>query len=111
MVRFFPLQGLTLLSLTLFHIFVYFPRIRQLPRLPFKNLLTFVNPYVDAMVAIPFIERMIVILSLINSKSAAKKQEETMMNRPITIFLGCANLTCSYISRAAYVRLCRLSGL
>lgn len=74
MVRFFPLQGLTLLSLTLFHIFVYFPHIRQLPRLPFKNLLTFVNPYVDAMVAIPFIERMIVILSLINSKSAAKKQ-------------------------------------
>lgn len=58
-------------------------------------MLTFGNPYGDDMIIIPYIEMIIGICSLINSKTVGKKvarsaQEElTVLNKPNAIAAGC----------------------
>lgn len=42
-----------------------------------RSLLTFGGPYIDAVIIIPYMKRMIAILSLINSKTVAKWQKCT----------------------------------
>lgn len=61
-----------------------------------RNLLTFVNPYIDAIIIIPFTEMMMIILSL----------ESLALNRSITIAADCVKLSCSHISSEVHVRLC-----
>lgn len=62
-----------------------------------RNLLTFVNPYIDAIIIIPFTEMMMLILSL----------ESLALNRSITIAADCVKLSCSHISSEVHVRLRR----
>lgn len=45
----------------------------SLIRSPSRNILTFGNPYDDDMIIIPYIEMIIRIFSLINSKTVGKK--------------------------------------
>lgn len=61
-VCFSPYRG-THMLLKLFHNFVH----------SLRNFLTFENPYIYANIIIPYIETVIVIISLINSKTVVKK--------------------------------------
>lgn len=61
------------------------------------------------MVIFSHAEVTIVILSPINSKTVVTRNEgSVVLNRPVTIVVGCADPTFSYISREVIVRSWRM---
>lgn len=100
------------MSLWVFDSFVhYLTSILKVFASPSRSLLTAVSYYIEAMM---------IILSLIKSKTCSEKvaaqEYYTVLNRPIKTALSCVNPVCSYISREVHIRLrhklcCSVSGV